>query len=38
MKIIKGKKILPDDDDCHCGKPVNRTANRRVVKKVIKKR
>jgi hypothetical protein len=36
-KVIR--KPLPQDDDCHCGKPVKITERKKlVVKKTIKKR
>lgn len=38
-KIIKGKKQLPSDDDCRCGKPVKITERKKLqYKKAIKKR
>ena len=37
--IIKGGKIIRNDDDCGCGKPLKITdPKRKIVKKVIKKR
>jgi len=37
--IIKGKTILPKDDDCGCGKPLKITnPKRKIIRKVPKKK
>ncbi len=38
-KIIKGKKELPKDDDCRCGKSVKITERKKLeYKKIVKKK
>jgi hypothetical protein len=37
--IIRGSKIVPKEDDCHCGKPLKITDPRRkIIRKVPKKK
>ena len=39
VKIIKGNKPIPQDNDCHCGKPlrVNDPAKKKILRIVKKK-
>ena len=39
VKVIKGKKPIPKEDDCHCGKPlrINDPARKKIIRVVKKK-
>lgn len=36
--IIKSKKPIPKEDDCHCGKPLKITDPRRKIIRVVPKK
>ena len=37
--IIKGKIVIPKEDDCHCGQPLKvNDPRRKIIRKVPKKK